>query len=448
VVRSAPGLPANTSVSSVEASRHDRGVAHATFDGHMSGDMKTYVYRTADFGKTWTPLATAELRGFAHVVRQDPVKADLLFLGTEFGLFFTLDGGRHWAQVTGNLPSVAVRDLAIQPREHDLIVATHGRGIYIVDDFSPIRQITAATIDAPFTLLESRPGVARMPSLLQTFTGADEFSGENPPEAAYVHYYLRERHMVGDFTIEIRDSAGRLVSTLPAGRRRGINRVAWPMRLKPPEVPPASSLEFNSLTGPTAPEGAYTATIRRGEENYHARIEISGDPASPHAAEDRRPQQVTVMRLYRLLERLAFVSAMVTGARDQLDMGSKKLPAGESLARDLAELRDQLDQLHKTLVATREGGRLTGEMRLREYIGELYGEVSRYGGRPTRTQIERAGTLEQEVESASRRFASLTGPALDGLNRRLRERQIEAIRVLTEEEYEKRTGLRSAAPNR
>lgn len=140
VAKNVTGLPAGTWVSTIEASHFDPATAYATFDGHAAGDMKTHVYQTKDYGKTWTSLSTPELSGYAHVVRQDLVNANLLFVGTEFGLFISIDGGAHWAQFKGGLPNVAVRDVAIQARESDLLLATHGRGIYILDDLTPIRR--------------------------------------------------------------------------------------------------------------------------------------------------------------------------------------------------------------------------------------------------------------------------------------------------------------------
>src|SRR6201999_2267570 len=119
VVKNVPGPPANTWVSTLEAGHYDAGTAYATFDGHATGDMKTYVYKTTDYGQTWTALSTNDLKGYANVVREDLVDPNLLFVGTEFGLFLSVDGGKNWAQFTGKLPNVAVRDIAIQPRESD-----------------------------------------------------------------------------------------------------------------------------------------------------------------------------------------------------------------------------------------------------------------------------------------------------------------------------------------
>jgi photosystem II stability/assembly factor-like uncharacterized protein len=373
-----PGLPPNTWVSSIEPGRMDRGTAFATFDGHQTGDMKTHVYKTSDFGKTWISIAGEGLDGFAHVIRQDLKQANLLFAGTETGLFLTIDGGKQWARFTGKLPPVPVRDLAIHPRESDLIVATHGRGIYIIDDITPLRQLTPQVLEAPLTVLETRPYPARQGVSEQNFTGSDEFEGTNPRDVAYITYYLKDRQLMGDFKVEVYDSAGKRVASLPGGTRRGINRVEWPMRLKAPRMP-AANLELGGgvLFGPMASEGTYQVKVIQDDKTYTSKIELVGDPLLPHTAEDRRIQHETLMRVYNSLERLADLDAQVVKAKR--------------------------DDLHKRLVATRPG-LVTGEEQLREQLASLYSEISRYGGRPTRSQIERAGTLEAELKKAEAEF--------------------------------------------
>src|SRR6185436_6037341 len=164
-----PGVPKGTWVSTVEASPHDEATAFATLDGHARGDMKTWVFKTADFGRTWTSLAPdskeSPLEGYAHVVRQDPKNPDLLFLGTELGLFISVDGGARWARFTGNFPDkVAVRDLAIHPRDHDLLIATHGRGIYILEDLTALRSLTREVMEQEVAFLPSKQAVMIIPS--------------------------------------------------------------------------------------------------------------------------------------------------------------------------------------------------------------------------------------------------------------------------------------------
>src|ERR1043166_6128958 len=142
VTRGLPGLVPCTWISYVAPSPGDAGTCFVTADGHMLGDFTPHVFVTRDYGHSWTALTTPEMQGYAHVVRQDPVNPDLLFAGTEWGLYGSLDGGKQWAQIRAGIPNVAVRDLAIQPREGDLLVATHGRGIYVIDDLSPLRSLT------------------------------------------------------------------------------------------------------------------------------------------------------------------------------------------------------------------------------------------------------------------------------------------------------------------
>src|SRR5262249_57716991 len=148
----------NSWVATVKASLYDEGAAYATFDRHTFGDMTPYAYKTTDFGKTWTSLVTADsgVRGYAHVITEDTVDRNLLFLGTEFGLWISIDGGKQWAQYKGsNFPSVAVRDIVVHARESDLVLATHGRGIWIIDDISSLRKLKdvmekeAAIVEGP-----------------------------------------------------------------------------------------------------------------------------------------------------------------------------------------------------------------------------------------------------------------------------------------------------------
>ncbi|MEP6992520.1 MAG: sialidase, partial [bacterium] len=156
------GLPKNAWVSSVDAGRFDQGVVYATFDMHNFGDMRPYAYKSADFGRTWTPLVApgSPVRGYAHVIKQDLVNPNLLFLGTEFGLWVSVDDGANWARFKGgSMPAVAVRDLAIHPRDNDLVIATHGRGIWIVDDITPLRALTPQVLASDVAFARTRPTV-------------------------------------------------------------------------------------------------------------------------------------------------------------------------------------------------------------------------------------------------------------------------------------------------
>ncbi len=212
VVGNVPELPKNAWVSSLEAGHFDAGTAYATFDLHTFGDMKPYVYRTADYGQTWTALAPADgsMKGYAHVVKEDLKNRELLFVGTELGLWITLDGGRQWAQYKGGeLPNVAVRDLAIHPRDAALVIATHGRGIWIVDDITPLRDLTADMLGREAAFVPGQPAVQRILAQGGWANGDAAFEGPNPPRDAQITYYQKKRHIFGDLTIEILDKDGK-----------------------------------------------------------------------------------------------------------------------------------------------------------------------------------------------------------------------------------------------
>ncbi len=419
----------------MQASRFHRGTAYVSFDGHRHGHMQPHIYRTMDMGATWQSLAPNGLESFVHVIAEDPERADLLFAGTERGLFVTIDGGSRWVRFEGNLPPAPVRDLAIQERVHDPVVATHGRGVYIIDDLTPIRALTPETLAAPVALLPTRPAEMPIDSVSWPFTGDDEFVGENPKEEAVITYWLKKRHLFGDLKVEILDAQGTVITTLPGGKRVGINRVAWPMRLKPPTVPPATGL-IPAVQGPRVPEGTYTVRLIKGKQVLEGTVTLVVDPRSPHPPEHRAVQQRTALALYHDLERLAYLVDAITDTRDQLEEKAAKV-RNKRLRRKLAAVRTQLEALHKDLVATKKGA-ITGEERLRERLGELYGSVNRHDGRPTASQLERMEILEGQLHEAERRFEALAAGEIAALGRALERTHVEPVTVLSRESWEDR----------
>ena len=258
VTANVPGVPNRPWVSGVEAGHFDDNVAYATFDGHRRGDMKTYIYKTSDSGKSWKPLATDDVKGFAQVVREDLVNPNLLFAGTETGLFASIDGGASWAQFKEKLPPVAVDDISIHPRDNDLILATHGRGIWIIDDITPLRALTTEELQKDVVMLPSRPAQLVIETGEQRADGDADFQEGGVPETASISYYLKKRHIVGESRVEVYDANNKLVATLPAGKRKGINRVDLPLRGPGPRMPGGNSIVMSqgSLFGPRLPAGS------------------------------------------------------------------------------------------------------------------------------------------------------------------------------------------------
>jgi len=441
VVGNISGLPRNAWVSSIDAGHFDEGTAYATFDLHMFGDLRPFVYKTTDFGKTWASVvpANGRMRGYAHVVKEDLVNRDLLFVGTEFGLWVSLDGGKQWAQYKGgDLPSVAVRDLAIHPRDHDLVIATHGRGIWIIDDISPLRTLTPATLAKEAEFVQSRPVVQSIPASGGWYTGDAAFVGSNPPDQAVIIFYQKKRHIFGDMKIEVFDPEGKLVSTIPSSKRRGLNRVVWSMRSKAPKVPPAASAAFSAAVGPRVLPGTYTVKLTKDKNVYTKSLQIVSDPRSTHTAKDRKAQFDLAMKLYNLLGDMSFATERINGVRLALDARAAKLPANDPLAARLRAASAQVDELRRKIVATKEGGAITGEERLRENLADLYGNVNGYEGRPAQTQVDRADAIARELADVVKDFDAWLAKELPSINSALSGKGLEAITPLTRAEWEKK----------
>jgi len=439
VVTNIKGLPANAWVSSLEAGHFDDGTVYATFDRHTFGDMRPYLYRSADFGKTWSALVAPDspVKGYAHVVKEDLVNKDLLFLGTELGLWISVDGGQQWAHYKGgDLPNVAVRDLAIHPRDNDLVVGTHGRGIWIVDDITPLRALTPAVLASNAVFMQARPVVQRIPAQGGWANGDAAFVGPNPPDDAVITYYQKKRHIFGDLKIVVYDQAGKLVGTVPSSKRRGLSRVTWSMRITPPRVPPAASASFGAAFGPRLLPGTYTVKMSKDKDVYTTQLSVLPDPRARHTAADRQAQFDLAMKLYNLLGDMTFAVERMNGVRVALDDRVAKLGAADSLAARLRAASAAVDELRKKIVATKEGGMITGEERLRENLADLYGNVIFYDGRPSQTQLERTDAIARELADVVRDFDAWSAKELGGLNTALGAKQLEPIRVLTREQWE------------
>jgi len=441
VVGNITGLPKNAWVSSVEAGHFDDGTVYATFDLHMFGDMRPYAYKSTDFGATWTALVAPDspVRGYAHVVKEDLVNKDLLFLGTELGLWVSVDGGRQWAHYKGgNLPSVAVRDLAIHPRDHDLVIATHGRGIWIIDDITPLRGLTPQVLASNAVFMPARPTAQRLNASGGWANGDAAFVGPNPPGDAVITYYLRKRHIFGDMKIEVFDANGRLVGTVPTSKRGGLSRVTWSMRLTAPKVPPAATAAFGAAYGARVLPGTYTVKMTKDKDVFTTSLQVVADPRSTHTLEDARAGFDLVTRLSGVLADMTFAVERINGVRLALDDRAAKLPPRDALATRLRAASATVDSLRAKIVATKEGGMITGEERLREHVTNLYGNLVFYDGRPSQTQVEAADALTRELADVVREFEAWAARGLAGLNSALASKHLEQIPLLTREQWEAR----------
>ena len=425
------GLPKHAWVSYIDAGHHDEGTAYAAFDLHTFGDMRPYAYRTTDYGKTWTPLiaADAPVRGYAHVIREDLVNRDLLFLGTELGLWISIDGGKQWAQYKGgDLPNVAVRDLVVHPREHDLVIATHGRGIWIVDDITPLRALTPEVLEKDIAFVGSTEVVQRLNAFGGWADGDAEFTGPNPPGDAVITYYQKRRHIFGDLTIDVVDANGKSVGTVPSSKRRGLNRVNWSMRLPAPQVPTAATAAFGATVGPRVLPGTYGVNVTKDRNVYSTKLTLVPDDRTKHTAADRQAQFDLAMKLHGQLGEMTRAVERLNQVRLGLDDRAAKLGESDALAKRLRTASSQVDTLRKRIVATKEGGMITGEERLREYLADLYGNVTGYEGRPSAAHMERADALSRELADVVKDFDAWTAGELPSLNAALSKKKLDPVK--------------------
>lgn len=308
-VENFPGVPEMSYVSDLEASRHESGRIYAAFDHHKMADFKPYLLRSTDRGRTWTSIAgDLPERGSVYCVAEDPVRKDLLFAGTEFGLFVTLDGGKHWSPLKGGMPVVAVRDLAIQAREVDLVVGTFGRGIFILDDYSPLRTLGPATLEKEAVLFPVRPAWVYVPSSPlglagKSMQGDAFYSAPNPPFGAVFTVHLKDeirsrrkarqerekeavrsgedvfypsweelqredREEEPSLLLTVSDASGSVVRRLTAPAKAGFQRIAWDLRLDPLsptqlKPPPEDNPWATKPIGPLALPGDYTVSLAK-----------------------------------------------------------------------------------------------------------------------------------------------------------------------------------------
>jgi hypothetical protein len=230
------GVPDTTYVSGVQLSTHAEGTVYATFDGHRSNDMKPYVYKSTDFGATWTSITgNLPALGPVQVIREHHREPNLLFVGTEFGVFFTIDGGTTWTALNGGMPGVPVWDLAIQERWNDLVVGTHGRGVYILDDLSALEHLAAAKRASVAYLFPARNELAfQLDGSRNSGMGSTGFTGQNPEHGVRLAYLVNNAPADAKAKLEIVDAGGRVVRELPANAKAGMYRPVWDMRVGAP----------------------------------------------------------------------------------------------------------------------------------------------------------------------------------------------------------------------
>ena len=396
VIKNVSGVPKNTWVYHIEASVHDENTAYVVFDGHTSGDMKAYAFKTTDLGKTWTNIIpNDDVTGFARNIQEDYVNKDLLFLGTELGLYITINGGNKWSKFTKNVPPVAIHYIELQSNTNDLVMGTHGRGVIIIDDISPLREINETNLSNKLYFFERDEfEIQEFGGFADNFGRETQFIGANPSLSCQIQYLLPRRHTFGKMTMEIQDMEGNKVTTLNPGKTKGINTVEWNYNMRTPKIAKGKTLSFGGFTSPTVPAGKYKVVIKKGRDTFEKTIDVTYKNNAGLNEDDRKFQHETVMKLFNMTEELAYMVYVI----DELILNEN---TNEST-------RSELNELKKSLVIT-TGDNYVGaaKKQLREKMSDLYSKVASSYDKPSANELDNLALIEEEMKSANKRYSKI-----------------------------------------
>ncbi len=426
-------IPDNTWVYHIEPSHHDEKTAYAVFDGHTSNDKNCYVMKTSDGGKTWVDIINKKIDGFARSIQEDYEQSGLLYLGTEFGLFITIDGGENWSKFSNNMPAVAIHHLELHQRDHTLVMGTHGRGIIVIDDVRPLRQLNTNIFDEKFAFLDLGPHQISESSGLGNYSSNGMFVGENPSDAVQIAYFMKSRHTFGKMSMDVYNSAGDFVTSLAPGKGKGLNIIEWIPRYPMPKIASAKTLTFGGFTTPNIPAGKYLIKVTKGKETYEQEINLVSDTWSSHSSEDLKEQHSLALSLYNMNQDLAYsidqIDNMLSGlSAVSEDLDTKEKSIADKLVTDLNAMKEELVIL--------EGDNYVGQVepRLREKIAGLYADVAGFPGKPTRAQVERHSYLIEILNAQTSKLDAYV-QVLQEINEGLESRQQDPIQIRSKEEF-------------
>ncbi len=465
VVARVPGLSKGTYVSRIVASKYAEGTAYATFDGHRGNDYNVYVYMTTDYGESWKAIRNGipNSAGSVHVVREHPRNQNLLFAGTEFGLWVSWDRGANWTALKNNFPTVPVDDIAIHPRENDLILGTHGRSIWVFDDLTPIEKMSSDVIASDLTLFDVRQATLWHLRLRRWSAGQKMFTANNPPYGAILNYYLKEavppeppkpgadekekvaaaQKKEGMVKITVADKDGKVVREVEGPGKSGVNRTSWDLRGNSPAEPTPEQLEAQAAgfgfgpRGPLVEPGEYTVKIKAGAKEAAQKVVVEEDPRVQISPEDRAARRAAITQLYEMARTADKDRKTMQGVQDALKSareGWKKeaaKPNGIKIHEEIQKMADELqkkvDSLAEKLARPPQGLGNAGPPlewkpdplgeRVQDLLGDLDGFVAAPGGQ----QKEKIAELAPLVADASAQVKKIVEEDLAGLNKKMNE---------------------------
>jgi photosystem II stability/assembly factor-like uncharacterized protein len=473
-------IPADSYVRRLLASQHDVNTVYALFDNHQNGDFKPYAAKSVDAGKTWTMInGNLPERGSVYSIAEDHVNPNLLFIGTEFGLFFTVDGGAKWIQLRGGLPVIAMRDLAIHKGHNDLVVATFGRSFYVLDDYSPLRAVKTETLAQESNLFPVKDALmyVRSSAVLAGAQGASFFTAPNPPYGAVITYYMKDRIMTKRqkrqqtereaarknepikyptrqelreeaeeeppallFTIS--DAEGKVVRRLTASAMFGIQRVTWDFRYAPPIVQAAPQLP-PGLEGLGGAGGGFGGQGPQGEQAMPGKYTVTmakrvGGVITPLAGsqafnvvaegtEKMTPQDRTILAEFQ--RKVIKLQRAVTGALDAANTAKTKLGlmkraaleapgSNQAVLDEVNALDDKFDEVLQAL----RGGRELSDIpppSINQRVNAIVQRIRLTALRPTQSQQDQYNIAAEEFKAALAKLKTLTEVDLAKLDKTL-----------------------------
>jgi photosystem II stability/assembly factor-like uncharacterized protein len=460
VTKNFPNLPPWGTVSNIEPSRYASGAAYVTIDLHQMNDRNPYVFKTVDYGSTWIPITKGiprDLFGYAHCIREDPVRKGLLYLGTENAMYVSFDNGNDWIPLQTNLPHSPVTWMTVQERFHDLVVATYGRGFWILDDISPLEQLTQQVQASNAYLFEPRAAYRflilenpRLPMYMGEGHDPPSTVGHNPPYGASVNYYLSSSASE-DVQIQIFDSDEHLIRTLKGSKQAGINRVWWDLKYEPTKSPQLKTspighpeiglsaegwrpfpIEGGVATGaaaglnPLVQPGTYKITLKTGQTELTRNLTVIKDPNSTGNEDGVRRQTKLILRLRDEVNEMTEMIDQAETIRKQIADVKPSLQSD----KDLKSLVDEGEQLDRKLLGVEEtffDPHITGSGDAFYYAPRLYTkllnvarDIMESDYQPTAAQLDVSETLIQQITSQKAILDKLIGTDVPAYNDRLK----------------------------
>ncbi len=453
-------MPEWGTVSLIDASPHDAGTAYVAVDRHRLDDLAPYIFKTSDYGKTWTKIVTGIPSGsFVHAVRQDPKDPKLLFAGTESGVFVSWDDGARWQPLKLNLPAVPIHDLLV--KGNDLAVATHGRSFWILDNIEPLRQLTSDV--AASNVHFYKPGTAFRARAGRGFTppGAAPTVGANPPGPVILDYYLKTAPE-GEATLEIMDGQGKLVRKysskeppkrrkvseaesefeefMPAAQSRlpikaGEDRFTWDLRYEPPVNVPGLSQWGGRPRGPLAAPGTYQARLTVGGQQYSVPIELKPDPRLKTTAADYAKQFELASAIGKRVDEANRAVNQIRDLRTELD-DLKERFAGNSAAKDVLAAADALNKkmtpVEEEIAQTKSHASedpLNFPIRVNNKLLLLQQTVESADGAPTQQSFAVFDELSKQLDTALAQWKQIASTDVPALNAAIQKANLPVVSV-------------------